>query len=233
MTQPCPVEKLPNFQQGWASVQDSASQLAADLLELQPGLRVLDACAAPGGKLTHILETQKKLAKVVAVEIESSRLTKIRENLQRLNLPTAATLICGDVTKPQQWSNGETFDRILLDAPCSATGVIRRHPDIKILRSAADITNLAAKQLLILEALWPLLNVGGIIVYSTCSIFPTENWLNIEHFLAQHNDAQNIEINAPWGIAVKFGRQILPGMDNMDGFYYAKIRKQKVPGLEF
>lgn len=226
LPQPCAIEKLPNFQQGWISAQDTASQLAAKLLELKPGLRVLDACAAPGGKLTHMLETESKLDEIVAVEIEEKRLTKIYENLQRLHLQSPTTkLICGDVTKPQKWWNNKKFTRILIDAPCSATGVIRRHPDIKILRLAEDIKNLVTKQLSILEALWPLLETGGILVYSTCSVLPEENWLNIERFLAQHNDAQELPITAQWGIPVKFGRQILPGMDNMDGFYYAKIVK--------
>lgn len=226
LPQPCTIEKLPNFQQGWISVQDTASQLTAELLELKPGLRVLDACAAPGGKLTHILETESKLNEVVAVEIEEKRLTKIRENLQRLHLESTATLICGDVTKPQKWWNGKKFTRILIDAPCSATGVIRRHPDIKVLRLVEDIKNLVTKQLSILEALWPLLEAGGILVYSTCSVLPEENWLNIEQFLAQHSDAQELPIAAQWGVPVKFGRQILPGMDNMDGFYYVKIMKK-------
>ena len=271
LSQPCPVTKLPNFAEGWVSVQDSAAQLATELLELKPKMNVLDACAAPGGKLTHILETENNLASVVGVEIDKIRLTKIQENLQRLfrsqtnfqstsqrdtpyrdmsmeplfhinkhgeqehnfsprqNATMQLTLINNDASKPQLWwqQPHKKFQRILLDAPCSATGVIRRHPDIKILRQPNDIAKFAAKQLDILNALWPLLDINGILLYCTCSILPEENWLTIERFLSQHQDAHHETINAKWGIAVKFGRQILPGMDNMDGLYYAKISKKK------
>jgi 16S rRNA (cytosine967-C5)-methyltransferase len=220
---PQPIAKLPGFEQGLVFVQDLASQLAANLLELKPNVSMLDACAAPGGKLTHILESGVKLAKVVGLDIEKLRLAKVEENLQRLHL--SATLMCGDALKPRDWWDGKQFERILLDAPCSASGIIRRHPDIKVLRQSADIGKLVQRQRDLLEALWPLLKPGGILLYSTCSIFPQENADNIEHFLQKHTDAQEKKIDAVWGCAVKYGRQIITGDHNMDGFYYARLEK--------
>jgi 16S rRNA (cytosine967-C5)-methyltransferase len=215
------VESLPGFAQGEISVQDGAAQLAAELLMLAPGQRVLDACAAPGGKLTHILEIQPQLAEVIAVEKEASRLAAIKENLSRLNLQ--AKILCLDVAEVKP--DGGLFDRILLDAPCSASGVVRRHPDIKLLRQSSDILELAKEQLRLLTALWPLLKPGGLLLYATCSIFPEENSQIIQHFLAAHPEAEAVPLQVNWGIACSVGRQILPGMHQMDGFYYACLRK--------
>lgn len=219
---PAGVEQLPEFAAGHVTVQDGAAQLAAELMQLTPGLRVLDACAAPGGKLTHILEIAPELD-VTAVEKSKSRLERIRENMQRLH--QEAKLIAADAADTAYWWDGKPFDRILLDAPCSASGVIRRHPDIKLLRLPTDIRALAAEQYRILTALWATLASGGLLVYATCSIFPDENVNIIKKFLAEHADASDEPITADWGIACEYGRQILPGMQEMDGFYYACLRK--------
>lgn len=219
------VDSLPGFNKGDVTVQDGAAQLAVELLELAPNLRVLDACSAPGGKLTHILEVQPDLT-VIAVENNPARMKIIQENLTRLQ--QSAESICQDVRDVKQWWDGELFDRILLDAPCSASGVIRRHPDIKLLREPTDIPVLAKEQLQMLVALWPLLKPGGLFLYATCSVFPEENEQVVEQFLAKHPDAIEEKINADWGIACKVGRQILPGMQDMDGFYYARIKKQMI-----
>jgi 16S rRNA (cytosine967-C5)-methyltransferase len=223
LEKPVDINKLPGFYDGLVSVQDLSAQYVVDLLELKPGLRVLDACAAPGGKTAHILENTRSLQELVAVDITDERLEMIQDNLKRLQL--SATLILGDATKPEQWWHGKKFDRILLDAPCSGTGVIRRHPDIKILRQFKDIAANASLQLKLLETLWPLLEKQGILVYATCSILPQENHMVIEKFLHKYNNAQEETINADWGHKNKFGRQIFPQNDSGDGFYYAKILK--------
>jgi len=223
LQQPCDVQDLPGFGEGRVSVQDQAAQLAAGLLELQPGQRVLDVCAAPGGKTAHILETEPSLAEVVAIDVDDQRLQRVEENLVRLQL--RATVLCGDARQPETWWDGRPFDRILLDAPCSATGVIRRHPDIKWLRRAADIGPLVAQQREILEAVWPLLNSGGILLYATCSILPQENTEQVQDFLQRHPEARQRHLDAPWGRQTEAGRQILPGDDNMDGFYYSLLEK--------
>lgn len=228
---PVDVAILPGFADGEVSVQDLAAQLASNLLELQPGLRVLDACAAPGGKAIHILETEPQLELLIALEKETERAKKITENLQRSGLNAKLKISVGDATQPQAWWDNQLFDRILLDAPCSATGVIRRHPDIKILRTEGDIANTAALQLQILQALWPLLKPGGLLVYATCSIMPEENSLNIERFLKKQNDARDKVISADWGVQQSHGRQIFPGKlevehgNEMDGFYYCCLQK--------
>ncbi len=223
LDQPMAVHKLPRFTKGFASVQDNAAQLTAELLELAPGQTILDACAAPGGKTCHILESEAKLKNLVAVDNDAQRVIKIQENLQRLNLK--ASLVTGDASEPEQWWDGKLFDRILLDAPCSATGVIRRHVDIKLLRRSNDIPILAEQQLNILSTLWPLLKPDGILLYITCSVLPQENNEVIAQFLAQHSDAKEIQITADWGVTLNPGRQILPGQENMDGFYFAKLQK--------
>ncbi|VAW99980.1 16S rRNA (cytosine(967)-C(5))-methyltransferase [hydrothermal vent metagenome] len=223
----CDVKDLPNFYEGYFSVQDEAPQLAAILLDAQTGERVLDACAAPGGKTCHIVEQQADLTECVALDISVSRLTKIQENLTRLKLN--ANIIEGDAATPDSWWDGKQFDRILLDAPCSATGVIRRHPDIKILRREQDISALVATQQQILQSLWPLLKPGGMLLYCTCSILPIENTELIEKFIQQTDDAVEKKIDAEWGLAQPVGRQILPSAidtSNMDGFYYAHIYKE-------
>ena len=216
------VQSLPGFAQGEISVQDGAAQLAPELLQLAPGQYVLDACSAPGGKLAHMLEKQPDLT-VVAVERDAERVKLIHENLRRLGLE--AEVICADAAETDDWWNGKLFDRILLDAPCSASGVVRRHPDIKLLREAEDIPALAEEQLTLLAALWPLLKPNGLLIYATCSVFPEENVQVIEHFLSEHDDAREEPIKADWGMACQHGRQILPGMHDMDGFYYAVLRK--------
>jgi 16S rRNA (cytosine967-C5)-methyltransferase len=220
---PCAAETLPGFSAGDISVQDGAAQLAAELLELKPGQRVLDACAAPGGKLTHIYEIEPSLSALIAVENDRQRITSIKENLSRLQVQ--AQVICADAQDTDKWWNGDLFDRILLDAPCSASGVVRRHPDIKLLREPEDIAAMAGEQRHLLDALWPLLKPGGFLLYATCSIFPQENEHVISDFLKAHKDANELKIDGSWGLACKYGRQILPGMHNMDGFYYARLHK--------
>jgi 16S rRNA (cytosine967-C5)-methyltransferase len=229
LEQPCDVSNLPDFDKGICSVQDAAAQLAALLLDAQAGETILDACAAPGGKTAHILESQPQLKKLLALDLEEKRLQAIHENLARLDL--SADVVCGDAAEPDSWWDGKLFDRILLDAPCSATGVIRRHPDIKILRRAEDIPQLIKLQQQILDQLWPLLKPGGMLIYATCSILPQENTQQVEYFLARQADARLAEIDANWGIATSAGRQILPGTsgqdgNGMDGFFYAQLYKQ-------
>jgi 16S rRNA (cytosine967-C5)-methyltransferase len=224
----CDVRNLPGFAEGWISVQDEAAQLAADLLEQAPGQRVLDACCAPGGKTCHILEVEPALAGVVAVDLEAKRLVRVRENLERLGL--AAELIAADGRDTQAWWDGKPFQRILLDAPCSATGVIRRHPDIKLTRQPDDIAALAQLQGELLDALWPTLEVGGILVYATCSTLPTENTEVIEAFLARTTGARELDIAGQLGqpaagLKQPHGRQLLAQEGGHDGFYYAKLIK--------
>ncbi|WP_111642191.1 16S rRNA (cytosine(967)-C(5))-methyltransferase RsmB [Marinimicrobium alkaliphilum] len=214
---------LPGFDQGWVSVQDEAAQLAADLLDLAPGQRVLDACAAPGGKTGHILEHTDDL-EVVALDSEARRLTRVEDNLARLGL--SAEVACGDGTRPQDWWDGRAFDRLLLDAPCSATGIIRRQPDIKLLRQPEDIERLSQLQGQLLDALWDTLAPGGLLVYATCSALPAENTRVVEAFLARRQDARELPIDAHWGLAQPCGRQLLAHTDGHDGFYYARLQKQ-------
>jgi 16S rRNA (cytosine967-C5)-methyltransferase len=203
-------------------VQDPAAQLAADLLDVRTGMRVLDACAAPGGKTCHLLERTPG-AVVTAVDHQAHRLERIRENLQRLNLE--ASLVVGDATAPETWWDGVPFQRILLDAPCSASGVIRRHPEIKHLRHAEQVREAALLQRRLLQQLWPLLEAGGILVYATCSVFHDENSHQINNFFAQQDGAEEIVAAVAWGHDQPHGRQILPGDEDMDGFYYAILRK--------
>lgn len=223
LEQACGVEALPGFGAGQVSVQDEAAQLAAELLDVQPHQRVLDACCAPGGKTAHILETAPS-AQLWALDVSSERLRRVSENLARLQLQ--ATVIAGDALAPQAWWDGVPFDRILLDAPCSGTGVIRRHPDIKLLRTPADIAQLAALQGRLLATLWPLLAPGGVLLYATCSVMPAENTGVVENFCAAHAEAELVPLAATWGIAQPAGRQLLPTKQGCDGFYYALLRKQ-------
>jgi 16S rRNA (cytosine967-C5)-methyltransferase len=223
LDQPLPVNQLPLFDQGAVSVQDEAAQLAAFLLELKPNIRVLDACCAPGGKTCHIAEMEPHLTQLTAIDSEEKRLQKVHENLQRLNID--ARVLCGDGTQPKQWWDGQVFDRILLDAPCSATGIIRRQPDIKLLREPDHIETLADLQYQLLCALWPLLAEGGILLYATCSILPKENTQTIERFITTQKDVVHEPIDADWGIAQPYGRQLFPQEQGHDGFYYAKLRK--------
>lgn len=221
LAQPQPVERLPGFAAGEVSVQDAAAQLAAGLLQPAPGQRVLDACAAPGGKTSHILETPSLT--VHALDKDPARLARVQDTLTRLG--QKALLIAADAATPEAWWDGQLYDRILLDAPCSATGVIRRHPDIKLLRRPEDIPTLVAEQQRLLTAVWPLLKRGGMLVYATCSVLPEENARQITRFLADKADARPVPLAAHWGREAGPGRQILPGEDEMDGFYYACIAK--------
>ncbi len=207
-----PVQRLPGFAEGLVSVQDAAAQLAAPLLAPEPGMRVLDACAAPGGKTTHLLECAGGDLDLVALDISAERLARVGSNLQRLG--QRATLVVGDAADPSSWWDGQAFDRILLDAPCTATGVIRRHPDIKLLRRAADVPGFRSRQRLLLDRLWPLLRPGGTLLYSTCSLLHAENQELVADFLAAGTARLLPETPAP-------GLQLLPGDRDTDGFYYA------------
>ncbi|UST79863.1 MULTISPECIES: 16S rRNA (cytosine(967)-C(5))-methyltransferase RsmB [Pseudomonas] len=217
------VRSLPGFAEGWISVQDEAAQLAADLLDLAPGQRVLDACCAPGGKTCHILEAEPALAGVVAVDLEAKRLVRVKENLERLGLD--AELIAADGRDTEKWWDGKPFQRILLDAPCSATGVIRRHPDIKLTRQPDDIVALAQLQGELLDAMWKTLEVGGILLYATCSTLPTENTEVIAAFLERTPGARELDLATAAGIKQPHGRQLLAQQGGHDGFYYAKLIK--------
>jgi len=216
------VARLPAFGEGKVSVQDGAAQLAADLLDARDGMRVLDACAAPGGKTCHLLERSE--VELLALERETSRAARIRQNLRRLGL--RCELHIGDAGEPASWRDSKPFDRILLDAPCSATGVIRRHPDIKLHRRAEDIPALAREQSRLLEALWPSLKPGGRLLYATCSILRPENEEMIEQFLRGQGDAQPMPFALEIGHLAGSGRQILPGMSGLDGMYYAVLEKR-------
>lgn len=226
LVSPCDVHTLPGFAQGCVSVQDGAAQLAVSLLSLKPGLRLLDACCAPGGKTCHILESEPDLAACIALDVDPKRLKRVKENLSRLNLD--ATLIQGDALSPETWWDGRLFDRILLDAPCSATGVIRRHSDIKLLRTDEEIAAINKIQESMLNALWPLLADGGLMVYATCSVVTEENEKQIAHFIENHSDCQIVKGNWSWGRATGHGQQILPGELGMDGFFYSVLTKSTI-----
>ncbi len=220
LNEPQPLEKLPGFYEGWVSVQDGAAQLVAPLLDPQPRHRILDACAAPGGKTGHILEIQPTV-ELTALDIDEARLRQVKDMLERLQLK--ATTCLGDLTEPHpSWACG-SYDRILLDAPCSGSGVIRRHPDIKLLRRPSDIAALAERQLSLLNAAWPLLKPAGRLVYTVCSILREETDAVIHRFLAQQPEACVLPIHAAWGWAGQSGRYLLTGEQTMDGFYYAVL----------
>lgn len=223
LERPVPVDQLPGFADGDVSVQDEAAQLCTQWLQPQPGQRILDACAAPGGKTCAILEAAGNRADVVAIDESAGRLPRIRENLDRLGL--SATLKEADAASIDAWWDGAPFDSILLDVPCSATGVIRRHPDIKLLRRETDITPLAGIQYGLLSALWRTLKPGGRLIYATCSVFPQENSRIIRRFLGQQADASLCPDNAGWGRDTGYGRQLLPDPDSHDGFFYACLVK--------
>ena len=220
---PIDVWDLPEFSAGRVSVQDEAAQMAALLLQTGAGERVLDACAAPGGKTCHILELQPELAELVAMDIDELRLQKVSENLQRLNLK--AILITGDAASPPAALEPASFDRILVDAPCSASGVMRRHPDVKLLRRESDIAPLADQQLRILRGLWPLLKTGGTLLYATCSILDEENSQVIQRFLTEEADAALSDTEMAGSEPVTSGRQLLPSSGGTDGLFYATLKK--------
>ena len=221
---PRAVESVPGFGEGLVSIQDEAAQLAAGLLDAPRGSRVLDACAAPGGKTAHLVERGAGNVEVVALDDAPERLGDLRRTLARLRL--AARVQSGDATAPDAWWDGQPFDRILLDAPCSGTGVIRRHPDIKVLRRPGDVDTMASRQRAMLHALWPLLARGGRLLYATCSVLSRENESIVESFLTERADAEADRIAPAWGRPAGPGRQILPGEDAMDGFFYAALAKR-------
>lgn len=213
LKKPVPVEKLPRFAQGWVSVQDAGAQHAAPLLDLAAGQRVLDACAAPGGKAAHILEFAD--VSLWAVDKDAARLQSVKDNFRRLDLE--AQFIAGDAARPEDWWEGQTFDRILADVPCSASGVVRRHPDIKYLRRPSDIAQFAATQRIMLGSLWRLLAPGGKLLYATCSLFHEENQDVIADFLKHENNAQQLPLPDS-------ARMLLPSLQH-DGFFYALLQK--------
>ena len=229
--EPQAVENLPGFAAGDASVQDAAAQLAARWLLRDVTGRVLDACAAPGGKSGHLLEVGEDRVSLLAIDNDAARLTSISDNLSRIGRD--ATIIAADASKPEEWWDREPFDGILLDAPCSASGVVRRHPDIKLLRRESDLKNLARLQRTILEALWPLLAPGGTLLYATCSVLAAENDDVTGQFLRDHGDAIENDVLPNNNIRDLMqrkacGYQILPGTADLDGFYYAALQKKKV-----
>jgi 16S rRNA (cytosine967-C5)-methyltransferase len=217
LDKPMPVERIPGFREGRVSVQDWGAQHAAALLDARDGMRVLDACAAPGGKSAHLLERAD--IDLTALEVDAIRAVRIGETLGRLGL--AATVKVADAARPRDWWDGRPFERILADVPCSASGVARRHPDIKWLRRSADVAGFARAQAAILDALWPTLAPGGKMLYCTCSVFPAENGEQVRAFVARHADARRL----PTGGAAD-ELQLLPGPDH-DGFYYALLRKEE------
>lgn len=229
LDKPCDVTDLPGFADGIVSVQDLGAQLVAFSLSPGPGERVLDACAAPGGKTALIAEREPRLAQLVAVDIDAKRLAKVQENLSRGAL--RADLVAADAAQPSAWWDGVPFDRILLDAPCSGLGVIRRHPDIRLRKSSADMDKMADRQGRLLRAAWSMLKIGGRLVYATCTFTRRENREVLAQFLACAADAEIVPAEAwpgwpGFGQPDGFGRQILPGEAGADGFYYAALKKR-------
>ncbi|WP_298444552.1 16S rRNA (cytosine(967)-C(5))-methyltransferase RsmB [uncultured Ferrimonas sp.] len=223
LLKPMDVTTLPGFAQGAVSVQDLSAQRSSQLLDCQPGDAVLDVCAAPGGKTCHMLERQPLIGSMLAIDLYPERLKRVQQNLDRIGL--TAELKDGDARYPAQWAPGQQFDRILLDAPCSATGVIRRNPDSKWLRRDSDIEQLALVQAEILEAIWATLKPGGTLLYATCSVLPEENAGQIKAFLQKTDDAMLSPIQ-PQESAEQPGWQLLPQTDGGDGFYYARLIKR-------
>lgn len=219
LERPCPVSALPGFAEGRVSVQDLAAQQAAGLLEAEDGMRVLDACAAPGGKTAHLLE--RHALEMVALDSDPRRLQRVAENLERLSL--AAELKVADAADTATWWDGRPFDRILLDAPCTGSGMVRRHPDARWLKREADIAQLAKSQARLLAALWPLLRRGGTLLYATCSVFRQENQDQVKAFLATHPEARHEPLEALKTYGTQDG-QLLPAATH-DGFFYARFRK--------
>ena len=223
LSSPCDVAQIPGFAKGVVSVQDAAAQIAAPLLGCGPQVRVLDACAAPGGKTAHLLQYYDNID-LDALDNSESRLQRLHQNLRRID--KSARVLTGDAASPGTWFDGNNYDCILVDVPCSASGVMRRHPDIKLLRRESDIMPLLAHQRNILDALWRLLNPGGRMLYCTCSVFKDENENQISKFLARHADCDEIKLDdVGWGEPRPYGRQILTGSENMDGFFYGLLTK--------
>ena len=219
-----PVTALPGFEDGDCSVQDTAAQLAVQLLAPMPQQQILDACSAPGGKLAHILELTQGLASVDAMDIESTRVESIKQTLERLQLN--ANVATADASDPNTWPfEDRQYDKILIDAPCSGTGVIRRHPDIRHHRRAQDIEALQPLQAAIMDACWGALKPGGQLLYATCSVLNAENEQQASAFLQRHKTATAIRLEHPCALALEIGAQTLPGVHPMDGFYYAMFEK--------
>jgi 16S rRNA (cytosine967-C5)-methyltransferase len=231
LSEPMDVHLLPGFAEGDVSVQDVAAQLAPGFLAVAPGMRVLDACAAPGGKACHLLELEPGIAELVALDVDATRAARIESNLARLRLP--ARVVVGNAANPAEWWDGRPFERILVDVPCSGTGVIRRHPDIKLLRRAADIPRFAAQQSALLRAAWGLLAPGGRLAYASCSVFAAENGGVIGAFLEEAPGAVDVTESArlllpgalPWQVAGP-GCALASGAVDADGFYYACLEKR-------
>lgn len=220
-----PVSELPGYADGLFYVQDLAGQWVVDLLDLEPGQRVLDACAAPGSKTTHILARRPDLDALVALDNQPERLAMVTENLRRLGLQaTPLRLVLADALRPKQWWDGQPFDRILLDAPCTATGVIRRHPEILLRRGREDVELCANIQQQMLEQLWRLVKPGGFLLYTTCSVLPAENDAIVKKLLQADKSAKIKNLRVPGSIKTQHGRQLLPNKDH-DGFYYARLQK--------
>lgn len=231
---PCRVQQLPDFEEGHVSVQDTAAQLAAHILNPGPAERVLDACAAPGGKTCHLAELQPQ-ATVTALDNSDRRSERITENVDRLQLGNQVTSLVGDAQAPKGWWDGNHYDAILMDAPCTGTGVLRRHPDIKLLRRPEDVDNLVNIQKMMLRALWPLVKPGGRFLYATCSVLKCENEQQIASFLQETPDAHMTPLpesvrRTDWGKTGEYGTQILVGDHGMDGFFYALLTRAESAG---
>lgn len=225
LADPVAADDLPELAAGTASIQDSGAQLAADLVDPAPSDRILDACAAPGNKTAHLLE--RGAGAILALDIDSARLAYLDDNLKRLGL--VADTRVADTTDPKRaWWDGRMFDRILIDAPCSGTGVIRRHPDIKWLRRPGDVQAAAKRQLALLHALWPTLAPGGVLVYATCSVLRAEGVEVVARFMDEQADAADDPIRADWGYDETIGRRIAVGQHGFDGFYYARLKRRLV-----
>lgn len=224
LDRPVPVERLPGFREGRVSVQDWGAQQAASLLDARDGMRVLDACAAPGGKAAHLLEREPSL-RLTALDVDAARLQKVRATFTRLAVGADADLRVADAVDVDAWWDGTPYDAILLDAPCSALGVVRRQPDILLHRRERDIAALVALQARLLDALWPTLRAGGALLYATCSVLPEENADIVAAFLARTPDASAEPLGADYGRPAGPGRQRLTGEAGMDGFYYARLRR--------
>lgn len=223
LEKPCPVTQLPGFDQGWVSVQDESAQLAVPLMDIKAGHKVLDACAAPGGKSLHILEMVDNLAQLVLLDLPY-RLPRLHENIKRVG--GIASIISGDLLDASKWWQGEVFNRVLLDVPCSGTGVIRRHPDIKLRRSEQSVLQFASQQSKLLNQAWRLLAPGGKLLYTTCSILPQENEDIMQRFLSETPQASAAQLPDFLGLVTGHGRQRLPGVHNGDGFYYSLLDKE-------
>jgi len=225
LKQPCPVTHLPRFDEGACSVQDTAAQIAAELLSPSPEMTVLDACAAPGGKTAHLLELCDNKLELDALDISERRCEQLHATLARLNL--SANVFAADASEPSSWpAPKQGYDRILVDAPCSGLGVIRRHPDIKHHRRPSDIDTLVKVQTKLLRTLWSILKPNGQLLYTTCSILPEENIAQVKRFVALQNDAMLVPVSHPNALELEFGVQTLPGVNGMDGFYYCLLEKK-------